>query len=222
MSSLNFSFSDIRIILCVQGYPLNYQYVVREIGFWFNGQSGSIPFNCKINANQLDTGNHCIISKCVEEINGIRLKKTTEAGLSLSETKAVLRTLYHLNDSKAKLIGICGDDNINGLLFKAGLGSYVKDLKFMDIFKQSNTTLPTNEMIRSTIKQKMDNYKVCNMHDRLLVNNEFPLCAKVKAEFIANYCMNFQTRITPTIQYQYEEILDDIQKTTNQTANQIN
>lgn len=220
MSSLNFSFSDIRIILCVQGYPLDYQYIVREIGFWCNGQSGSIPFNCKINANQLDTKNHSIISHSVEEINGIRLKKTTEAGLALSETKAVLRTLYHLNNSPAKLIGICADDNLNGLLFKAGLGSYVKDLNNMDIFKQSNSVLPTNETIRNTVKQKLDDYKVCSLHDHLLKNNNFPLCAKVKAQFIANYCLNYSPSVIPTIAYQYQEIIEDIQN--SQPNNQSN
>src|SRR5437868_10507504 len=112
MSSVNFSFSDIRIILSVQGYPLDYQYIVREIGFWYEGKSGSIPFNCKVNTKQLDTGNHKVITKAEEEINGIRLKKTVDIGLTQSDVKAVLKTLYNINnDSSAKYIGICGDDN---------------------------------------------------------------------------------------------------------------
>lgn len=190
MSSVNFDFSDIRIVLCVQGYPLDYQFIVREIGFWYNGISGCIPFNCKINVNQLDTENRNIISQCEEEINGIRLKKTTEGGLALSETKAVLRTLYQMNNmSQAKLIGICGDDNIKGLLFKAGLGSYVKDLNYLEDLKKKNTKLPSNEEIRSNIKQNSKVFKFCNLHDHLLRNNETPLCSKVKAEYIANYCL---------------------------------
>src|SRR6266481_5810957 len=204
MSSVNFNFSDIRIILSVQGYPIDYQYVVREIGYWINGQSGSIPFNCKINVNQLDIKNHSIINKSVEEINGIRLKKSTEGGLSLSDTKAVLKTLYHLNNShKAKFIGICGDDHINGLLHKAGLGCFVKDLNYLDVFKQNNVTLPTNEIIRTSLRQNFDKYKVCPLHDYFLKNNDFPLCAKVKAEFIANYCLSFPTRLPPNISFQY-------------------
>ena len=54
MATSRIDFEDIRIIFCVQGYSLDYKFVLREIGFWTRGLSGSVPFNCKINKNQLD------------------------------------------------------------------------------------------------------------------------------------------------------------------------
>ena len=191
MASPYVDFSDIRIILCAQGYPLDYQYIVREIGFWFNGHSGSIPFNCKINRNQLDIRNQKIIFESEEKVNGIRLKNSSNTGLALSETRAVLRTLYHLNESStAKYIGITEDDNITGILFKAGLGSYVKNLNQLKIFEK-NFKIPSNDVIRSQIELESNEFKVCKLHDMYLTNNVKPFCAKIKAEFLAQYCMNF-------------------------------
>ena len=191
-SSLNVTdFSEIKIILCVQGYSLEHQYFIREIGFWTKGISGSIPFNCKLNEKKLDERSKLIIEESEKEINGIRLKKRVEAGLALSEARAVLRTLYHLNsDSAAKYIGICSDDYINGLLFNAGLGSYVRYLDNLFILQSKQIKCPTNEIIRMAMKQYPGNYEVCHLHDHYLKNNEIPLCAKLKAEFIANFCLN--------------------------------
>ena len=108
MASSNVEFSDIKIILCVQGYSLDYQFILREIGFWTNNFSGSIPFNCKINKNQLDIKNQKTIFALEEDIHGIKTKKPVENGLSLSETKTVLKTLYNLsNNTNSKYIGIC-------------------------------------------------------------------------------------------------------------------
>ena len=190
MAFPSIDFNDIRIIVCVQGYGLDYQYIVREIGFWFNGNSGSIPFNCKINRNHLDIPNQRIITYCEEKINGIRLKKSIDSGLALSETRAVLRTLYHLNEnSKAKFIGVIPEDNITGLLYKAGLGSYVKDLNQLSIFKNSEG-IPSNSIIKSEIENKSGEYKICKLHDFNLIDNSLPFCAKIKAEYLANYCLN--------------------------------
>ena len=195
MSFQKVDFSDIRIVLSVQGYSLDYQYIVREIGFWFNGHSGSIPFNCKINRNQLDIANQTIITKSEEQMNGIRLKKSITAGLALSETRAVLRALYHLNSSsKGKFIGISSDDNITGLLFKSGLGPFVKNLKHLSIF-ENNQKLPTNEEIISALNQYPNKFKICNLHDNFTI---IPMCAKVKAEFLAMYCMNYSPSVSNT------------------------
>ena len=222
MSSQKFDFSDIRIILCAQGYSLDYQYIVREIGFWFNGHSGSIPFNCKINRKQLDMNNQKIITQSEEQTNGIRLKTITNNGLALSETKAVLRTLYHLNNnSEAKYIGITPDDNIIGLLFKAGLGSLVKNLNYMKAFENEDK-IPTNEMIFSTLQQNPSKYNACNLHDSFLANNCVPYCAKTKAEIVAFYCINYQPSAKKSIQMTYSNNLEEFQSTSQSNLNVIN
>ena len=190
MAALNLSFDDIRIIFCVQGYSLDFQFIPREIGFWCNGFSGSIPFNCNIKKNQLDIRNQNIIHVLENEIHGIKLKKFSENGLSLSESKAVLKTLYQIGgNTKAKYIGICRDENINGLLFKSGLGKYVVELDFLNIFKKPGEICPSNQDLKLAMKNDPNKYQICEMHEKLW-NEEQPLCAKVKAEFVADYFKN--------------------------------
>lgn len=187
MAGVKLDFSDIKLIICVQGYSLDYQYIVREIGYWCNGTSGSIPFNIKLNRNQLDVKNQQLISYFEEEVNGIPMKSHFDNGLALSETKAVLRTLYHLNsDSKAKYIGICGDEYIVGLLYKAGLGNFVYDLSKLNDVTQFQRSVPTSEDLQQFMKRFPDKYQICKIHDRLR-NSEIPICAKVKAQYLADY-----------------------------------
>ena len=192
MASANISFEDIRIIFCVQGYNLDYKFVLREIGFWTNGFCGSVPFNCKINKNQLDVQTKKTIEYLEDEIHGIKMKKIVENGLTSSESKAVLRALYHMNtNQKAKRIGICRDENINGLLHNAGLGSFVINLDDLIMFQNSIDKCPSNNDLRLTMKNNPNKYQICDIHERLR-NNEFPICAKVKAEYIGDFCQTYQ------------------------------
>ncbi len=188
MASSSVEFSDVKIILCVQGYSLDYQFILREIGFWTNNFSGSIPFNCKINKNQLDIKNQKTIFALEEDIHGIKTKKPIENGLALSEIKSVLKTLYNLsNNSNSKYIGICRDENINGLLHQAGLGKYVIEMDNLNIFRDSINKCPSNADLKIILKNQPNRYHICGLHD-LLRDGSLPLCAKVKAEFIADYC----------------------------------
>lgn len=192
MAGVKLDFSDIKLIICVQGYALDYQYIVREVGFWCNGLSGSIPFNIKLNRNQLDVKNQQLISYYEEEVNGIKMKQHFENGLALSETKAVLRSLYHMNtDSNAKYIGICGDEYIVGLLYKAGLGNVVHDLDKLNDVTYFKRTVPTNEDLQQFMKRYPDKYKICKIHERLR-NNQIPICAKVKAQYLADFFQSIE------------------------------
>ena len=199
MATPNVDFSDIRVIICMQGYNFDFQYIVREIGFWCNGQSGSIPFNVKLNKNHLDVKNQQIVSYCEEEINGIKLKRNFDNALASSDIKPVLRTLFHLNNnSKAKYIGITKDDNLDGLIYKSGLGNYVFHLENLSPFKQSNIQLPNNDVIRQYLKKYSDRYVMCPIHDRLRIN-ENPICAKTKAEILADFCKNLNQNNPPSV-----------------------
>ena len=185
------NFDDIRIIFCVQGYTLDYQFILREIGFWCRETSGSIPFNYKINRNQIDVKNQKIIHYLEDEFHGIKLKKLFENGLVMSDFKAAFRTLYHMAGSKypqAKFIGICRDENINGLLHRSGLGKYVVDIDSLLIMTSSQLKCPSNDDLRELIKSDPNLYKICDMHDNLKYNIS-PLCAKVKAQYIGDYCI---------------------------------
>src|SRR5882757_1409104 len=157
MASFNFNFSDIRIIFCVQGYSLPYEFVLREIGFWTPFTSGSIPFNCKINLSNLDVQSLKTINVLEENIHGIKVKKNADCGLTISDAKAVLRTLYNMTswNNKVNRIGICRDPNINGLLYKAGLGNYVVELDDLLILKNSKYKVPSNKDLQSFMKNNL-------------------------------------------------------------------
>lgn len=188
MACQSVDFSEIKIILCMQGYPLDYNFVVREIGYWCDGRSGSIPFNVKLSKNHLDVKNAQIVLKYEDEINGVKLKRNFENALAASDIKPVLRTLFHLNSNvNAKFIGIVKNDGLDGLLYKSGLGAYITYLDNLNVMK--HTQLPNDEFIRQFLKKNSDNYIICPIHDRLRIS-EFPYCAKVKAQFLADYISN--------------------------------
>jgi hypothetical protein len=41
------SFDNIRLIVCVNGFTIENQFLVKEIGFWSRKQTGIIPFSAK-------------------------------------------------------------------------------------------------------------------------------------------------------------------------------
>jgi hypothetical protein len=188
MAMPSVDFSDIRIIVCSQGYHLDYQYIPREIGFYFNGQSGSVPFNVKLNKNHLDVKNLQTVLYAEEEIHGIKLKRNYDNALAVSDLKSVIRTLFHLNSaSNAKYIAIARDENLEGLFYKSGLGNYLTYLDNINVLRNTNTVLPSNEAIKQYLKKNPDNYNICGLHEKLR-QGDMPLCSKVKAEFLANFC----------------------------------
>ena len=200
MASENVSFGDIKVIFCVQGYILDYEFILREIGFWSHGVSGSIPFNCKINLNHLDVQSFKTINVLEDQIHGIKVKKNIDCGLGISDSRAVLRCLYHMNSwqCKSTRIGICRDANINGLLHKAGLGKYVIDLDELTMFKNTVNKAPSNKDLQEFMKNNPHKYKICEIHE-CLKNGEIPLCAKVKAEYLADYCSTYQKNLDESI-----------------------
>ena len=192
MASHSVNFNEIRLILCAQGYSLDYQFIVREIGFCSKYQSGVIPFNCKVNIKELDIKNQRIIYALEDEIHGIKVKKNIDIGLAQSDYKSVLRTLYHSaksTDSNAKYIGIIRDPHIAGLLYRSGLGHLVIDLDTLSIFNEENKC-PSNVDLRIAMKNNKK-YSYCYIHDLLRIN-EAPICAKAKAEYIYDICRTNQ------------------------------
>ena len=181
MAFFNAKFDDIRLIVCVQGYQLNYQYIVREIGFWSRAISGIIPFNCKVNKSHLDNSSSQNIHIAVNEVHGIKQKKFIENGLPSPDVCSVLKCLFQItkrNNYDSGYIGICKDENITLLFFKAGLGNYIFELDKLDIFQTvgQNNNLPTISDIKYIIASDPKKYSYCDLHERLR-NNDFPICA---------------------------------------------
>ena len=125
------------------------------------------------------------------------MKRNFEHCLAGSDIKPVLRTIFQLNSSyNSKYIGIVREEPLDGLLHKCGLGSFVTYLDNVDVVKNPNMSLPSNEHFRQYMKKNKDAYIVCPIHERLTIN-EFPICAKAKAEFLADFLKTLRNQ--PTI-----------------------
>jgi hypothetical protein len=188
------SVDNVRLILCCQGYNLSYQYIIREIGFCFKDYYGTIPFNCKINKKNLDVNNQSIINDVIDNIHGIHYKICSKNGLTMSEVNSVLRTLYNVFETYecTNLILIDDtDDNLSGILYKAGLGNHVLQLRSIYEFRNMNVSFPTDEEIRMICKNNPSKYGRCNIHNRLN-NDKIPICAGVKAKIMSEHLKRFK------------------------------
>ena len=185
-------FDEIQIIMCVQGYALENQFIIRELGYWTREKCGVVPFNCKLNKKLFDSRSLQTINYLEERIHGIKVEKKFEYGLPSGEFKTVLKTLYHttkIDNIITPFIGVCRDENIIQLLYKTGLGKFVYDLDNLEILKENQLKCPSNKDLKNELINDSNNYKTCFMHDKLM-NNEIPLCAKVKSKFIADFISN--------------------------------
>ena len=190
MASYKPNIDDIRLIICFQGYDLNYHFILREIGYWYNKNYGTIPFNCKINKNNLDIRNRNKILEA-ELIHGIKQKNVTDFGLTMCEIKSVLKTLYHMAGSdnpNAKFIGICREEKTIGFLYKAGLGTYATYLDLIELSTKKQISFPTKEEIEIKIKNDDNQNKLCQLHDKSICNSL--ICSGLKAKCIGEFLLN--------------------------------
>lgn len=183
MSYFKSNFEDIRMLISIQGYNLNNQYVIREIGVWSRKFSGHIPFNCKINMKLLDNLSIRNIQMAESLVHGIRLKKQIEHGIPSSEATTTLKVLYNLtkrDDYDSDYIGVLKSENVSWILCKADLGRYMIEIEDLDIL---NT--PEKINLDILIKNEKKNHLFCDLH-QMLRNNETPLCSHVKVNILAN------------------------------------
>ena len=47
------NFDEIRVIFCLNGYYINHNFIVLEIGYWSRKLCGVIPFQANINSKNL-------------------------------------------------------------------------------------------------------------------------------------------------------------------------
>ena len=190
MALMRFDFKHIRTIICMQGYPLDYQFYIREIGFWSRNISGSIPLNVKISNHGLDPRNQQTIFYFEEEVHGIKFRKTFENGLPFSEMKTILKCIYlmtNCDELDSNFIGICKDEKISGILAKANLGKYVVELDNLEVFKRNSVQFPSDDVIKYQLATNPSDYPICQLHGPIK-NNETPFCSRSKAKFLAGFC----------------------------------
>ena len=218
MAFFNAKFDDIRLFLSIQGYQLNHQYIIREIGFWSQKINGVIPFNCKLNLAQIDSISEKNIHIAENEYHGIRLRKILTNALPSSDASAVIKCLYHLTkreDYEADYIGICKEENIAPIIFKAGLGKFILEIDYLDIFHKASTKLFTMAEIKYLITTDPIKYKPCSLHENLR-NNALAVCAKAKCDIIVGQI----TKINSQIQNQHQQQPQPQQQPTNQPQTQ--
>lgn len=206
MAFFNAKFEDIRLIVSIQGYQLNHQYIIREIGFWSQKMTGVIPFNCKLNLAQIDSTSEKNIHIAENEYHGIRLRKILANALPSSDASAVIKCLYHLakrEDYEADYIGICKEENIAPIIFKAGLGKFILEIDYLDIFQKTNSKLLSLAEIKYLVSTDPIKYKPCTLHDNLR-NNGLSVCAKVKCDIIVGQIIKMCTQIQQQQQQQQQ------------------
>jgi hypothetical protein len=183
------SFNDIRLILCVNGYNVKNEYVVREIGFWSRNSNSVIPFVSRITYNNLSIFDKATINYLLNSHHGIGLNKQPINGLLPSESCAVIKSIYHscqtmFDDDKRKYIGYCDDINMLNLIIKCGLGHLAVNIK--DMFE---TNPPSNMNIIEKPYYGYGIYSPCGLH-RKLTNEMPPMCARVKSLVLAEWLQN--------------------------------
>jgi hypothetical protein len=185
----NLTFENIRLIICTEGYHINYEFVPREIGFWSRNQFGVIPFSCRINCDKLKPLDKNKYKLVVTNRHGISCDKLVENSLTKSEMKAVLKSLYHstyFNES-AKYIGVSRYSDAINLLYLAGLGDYVVELENMPNFFKDGLAFP------SLIESNQENdLHICSLHDNLTTGRK-PVCAGVVAKLLGDIGINMKT-----------------------------
>ena len=189
MAFFDARFEDFRLILSIQGYQLNNQFIVREVGYWSPKISGVVQFNCKISASRLDTISAKNIHITENECHGIKVKKVIENGMASSDISSVIKCLYQItkiDGSVGEYIGIIREENVSSIIYKAGLGKHAVELDELKILIKNNTTLPTFGDIKYMVSADPNKYKPCSLHE-ILRTQEIPVCAKAKVEILANY-----------------------------------
>jgi hypothetical protein len=180
------SFNEIRVIICVNGYTVKNEFVVREIGFWSRNINSVIPFSSRITYNSLSSIDKTTINYLLNAHHGIGIKKQPNNGLLPSETCGVIKSIYHMcsdkfDDSKRIYIGYADDLNALQLLHKAGLSHLAINVK-----KLFEIEPPSNAKITEMCHYGKGIYSPCSLHEDLM-NQMPPLCAKVKSLILAEW-----------------------------------
>ena len=223
MAFFNAKFDDIRMFLSIQGYQLNHQYIIREIGFWSQKINGVIPFNCKLNLAQIDSTSEKNIHIAENEYHGIRLRKILSNALPSSDASAVIKCLYHLtkrDDYDADYIGISKEENIAPIIFKAGLGKFILEIDYLDIFQKASTKLFTLTEIKYLVTTDPIKYKPCSLHENLR-NNALAVCAKAKCDIIVGQIMKINNQIQNQQQQQQLQPANQPQQQQNNCSHQV-
>ena len=188
MSLLNckaVNFNDIRVIFCINGFYIDEEFQVMEIGFWSRNISGVIPFFNKKCYSKLTHKDRMSVNYLTYAHHGLNLTNKFDKSLSQSEVVSCLKSIYQIcsdeNDSRI-YIGYMNDNFFLNIAGKAGLGNLI-----VNIDKMYDEHAPSNEVMMRHNDYGKAEYKPCFLHQKI-ENDKDPHCAKVKAKFLADFC----------------------------------
>jgi hypothetical protein len=190
MASLNakaISFDKIRLIVCVNGFTIENEFLVKEIGFWSRKQTGIIPFSTKKPFKNLNAFDLLTVNYLYKAHHGINLKSQSKLGMMSYEASAALKCLYNVchqefDTDDRKYIGYSNDHNVLALLYRAGLAEY--SVNIQNIYDEQP---PSNFDIVAMKNYGYGFYAPCFMHDAL-ESSRPAICAKIKSIILAEWC----------------------------------
>jgi hypothetical protein len=190
MASLNSSgitFDKIKLIICVNGYTVNDEFLFMEIGFWSRKLTGVIPFTSGKCYSNLSSVDRMTINYLYNVHHGINFKIQPFNAMNQKEAVASLKMLYNIctddyeNDQR-KYIAYSNDPNTLTLLYKCGLSEFAVNIENM-----FNLKPPSNSQIMKMSNYGKGSYKPCDIHDQRN-NITKPHCANIKALILAEWC----------------------------------
>lgn len=183
-------FDDIRVIFCLNGFYIDEEFQVMEIGFWSRKITGSIPFFSNKNYSKLKSKEKISVNFLTNSHHGIEFNNKFDKGFSQADVVSCIKYIYHVcsDDVKSRYyIGYINDRFLLNFVGKSGLGYML-----VNIDQMYNAPAPSNEEMLGSENYGKDDYKPCNLHKKL-ENNLEPHCVKVKAEFLADFCKKMET-----------------------------
>ena len=178
-------FDDIRVIFCLNGFYIDEEFQVMEIGFWSRKVSGTIPFFSTKCFSKLKPKDKMSVKYLTNLHHGIDLTSKFDKALSQADVVACLKSIYQIssddNDSRV-YIGYMNDNFFLNIAGKAGLGNLI-----VNIDKMYDEHAPSNDVIMKDKNYGKGDYTLCLSHKKL-ENNQEPHCAGVKAKYLADFC----------------------------------
>jgi hypothetical protein len=170
MASLNakaISFDNLKLIICLNGYTVNEEFIVMEIGFWSRKLCGVIPFTSNKNYINLSSIDKMTVNYLYNVHHAINFNSKPENGMHQKDAVAAFKILYNIctddyGSNERKFIGYSNDPNTLSLLYKSGLSDVAVNIE--NIYDQKP---PSNNQIMTMSNYGKGCYKPCMLHQNL-------------------------------------------------------
>jgi hypothetical protein len=186
LNNKNVKFNQIRLIVGVEGFEINNEFIVKEIGYATENHFDVIKLQYT-NKKQMSYFNRKKIYYLSNEHHGIDLYNNKNYWPKHSDAASIIQTLYQITASKQNpektYIAYNNDIHIRTLIHKAGLDQVSVNVK--DLFW---SPIPSLNTLKSEKVYNTGVYKICDLHD---LNSEKNFqCAKSKIKLLFDICVD--------------------------------